>query len=144
MRRCERVSVWGAWVAGLMVLSLAVETMAGEIAWIESYADGMKAAKKEKKPTMIDFYADWCGWCKKLDKDTYTDAAIIKAAEKFVCIKVDADKNRELLNKSNVSGLPTIVFTDSQGKEIHRVVGYRPPAAFAEEMKKALGAAKGK
>ena len=42
------------------------------------------------------FYTDWCGWCKKLDEDTYTDKSVLKLSTSFVCIKVDADNNKPL------------------------------------------------
>jgi thioredoxin-related protein len=47
---------------------------------------------------MVDVYTDWCGWCKKLDKETYTDAAVVKVlSESYVSAKIKGDDpNRRL------------------------------------------------
>ena len=112
------------------------------ITWTD-YETGMKAAAEKKMPTMIDFATDWCGWCHKLDADVYTQEEIVKLAQQFICIKVDGDKQADLVKQYKIRGYPTIIFTNDQGEEIHRIVGYRPAAAFKAEMEKALANAKG-
>jgi len=109
--------------------------------WVEGMDAGLKAAAAEKKPAMVDFYAEWCGWCKKLDEETYTDAKVKAKAQSFVCVKVDADEDKESASKYASEGLPTIVFLDSSGKEIHRIVGYKPAEEFLPEMETALSKA---
>jgi len=112
----------------------------GAILW-QTYEAGMRIAGQERKPVMIDFMAEWCGWCKKLDREVYTHPQVLAMSQKFVSIKVDGDRRRDLVRKYAVDGYPTIVFLDSQGRELHRVVGY-PTAtnaaeAFLAEMRKA-------
>jgi thiol:disulfide interchange protein len=133
-------------VATQMLASCAKETKeesATEVTWLTSYEEAMTAAKKNKQPVMIDFYADWCGWCKRLDSDTYIDKDVVALASEFVSLKLDADVEGDLSSRYKVVGLPTILFIDADGKEIHRVVGYRPPADFVKEMNSALEAFKG-
>ena len=91
-------------------------------------------------PCVIDFYADWCGWCKRLDQDTYVDADVMSKAKKFISLKIDADVETDLASKYGVQGLPTILFIDHKGEEVHRVVGYRRPDQFLDEMDLALRA----
>lgn len=133
-------------VAAQIFASCAKETKeeaASEITWLTSYDDAIAAAKKNKQPVMIDFYADWCGWCKRLDSDTYVSADVVALAQDFVSLKIDADVDKELSSTYKVVGLPTILFIDANGKEVHRVVGYRPPDDFVKEMNSALAAFKG-
>ncbi len=133
-------------LAALMFASCAKEkkeAAATEVTWLTSYEEAMAAAKKNKQPVMIDFYADWCGWCKKLDSDTYVNADVVALAQEFVSLKIDADVEGDLSSRYKVVGLPTILFIDTKGDEIHRVVGYRPPDAFVNEMNSALEAFKG-
>ncbi len=104
------------------------------IEWETSLAKGLKKAAKAGKPVMIDFYGVWCSWCRKLDKDTFPDARVQGAAADFICVKVDVDEDVESARKHDASSLPTTVFLDSAGEEIHRVTGYQPPAAFAESI----------
>ena len=133
-------------LATQMLASCAKESKkeaAGVVGWLTSYEEAMTAAKKNKKPVMIDFYADWCGWCKRLDSDTYIDEDVVALAQDFISLKIDADVEKDLSSRYKVVGLPTILFIDANGNEIHRVVGYRPPQDFVKEMNSALEAFKG-
>jgi thiol:disulfide interchange protein len=108
------------------------------ITWY-SYDEGMKIAQEQNKPVMIDVYTDRCKWCKELDRVVYTDPDVINLADKFVCIKINADKRRDLAAKYNpAGGVPTIVFLRSDGTETHRT-GYKGGAdAFVHDMMVAL------
>jgi thiol:disulfide interchange protein len=117
---------------------------AGAIAWMTSYETALRAAGDKGRPVMIDFYTDWCGWCKKLDAETYVDGQVVAAAGDFVSLKLNADNERQVAARYNITGFPTILFVDSRGNELHRVVGYRPAQAFLGEMAAALAAFKGK
>lgn len=125
----------------LTVLSITtcyLSTATEQVEW-HSYNEGISLAESQDKPVMIDFYTDWCYWCDQLDENTYSDSRVINKSKSFVCIKVNGDYNPELVTQYNIEGYPTVVFADSAGKEIHRVVGYENADAFLEDMDKALG-----
>jgi thiol:disulfide interchange protein len=132
--------------ASLGLLSCGKEgedTAAGdELEWFTVYEEAMEKAKDKNKPVMIDFYTDWCSWCKQLDRTTYADATVMKKAEKFISLKIDADGQRPLAARYKVGAFPTILFINPDGIEIHRVVGFRPPEDFLKEMDTALSAFK--
>lgn len=111
----------------------------GEIAWINSYLDGMDQAKSQGKPVMIDLYADWCGPCRQLDEETWRDPAIVQLAAKFVCIKVNVDEDQETARKFGANAIPLVVFLSSDGTEIDRHVGFIPAAQMKPLMEKAAG-----
>jgi thiol:disulfide interchange protein len=96
---------------------------ATKISWEPSMDAALEKAKKSQKPIMIDFFATWCGPCKMLDEKIYPDAAVVEEAQNFVCVKVDVDKHTDIARKYNVSGLPSLVFLDASGTEIHRQAG---------------------
>ncbi len=121
----------------LFIILLATSSFAEEVNWVTTYDAALKQAGETGKPIMIDFYTDWCGWCKRLDKDTYTDAAVVKKSEEFINAKIHAEKDKRSAKLHGVSSFPTIVFLDSNGKEIWRVAGYKNGPQFLQEMVKA-------
>jgi len=109
-----------------------------QVAWMTSFDEALKIAREKNKPVMIDFYADWCGWCHRLDSDTYSSGEVVNKSKDFVNLKIDADAERDLVQRYRITGLPTILFIDGTGREIHRIVGYKAPDAFSKEMEIAL------
>ena len=92
------------------------------------FAAALAKAKKEKKYVFIDFYATWCGPCKMMDRQVYTDSAMAKAAAKYVNRKVDAEKGEgiNLAKRYGIAAYPTMVIVDAAGKEVNREQGFRP------------------
>jgi thiol:disulfide interchange protein DsbD len=118
--------------------------MAGKYDWqllqTQSLID-QSIARANGKPTIIDFYADWCAQCKELDKYTYVDPKIIGLSKSFNNIKVDLTKgDKEIESKFKILGLPVVAFIDKNGKEREdlRVTGFLNPDEFKKVMEKAL------
>ncbi|MEA1909011.1 MAG: thioredoxin family protein [Euryarchaeota archaeon] len=110
------------------------------IVWY-SYEEGMGIAQEQNTPVMIDVYTNWCTWCKELDRVVYIDPDVIKLSDEFVCIKIDADQQRDLAAKYNPrGGVPVVIFLRADDTEVHRLAGYprAGASAFAQEMMVAL------
>ena len=108
-----------------------------EINWIYEPDQGLVLAAQQKKPVMMDFYTDWCGWCKKLDENVYSKRDIIDLSVRFISIKVNAEKYPETASRFRASGYPTIVFLNSDGTVNTRIAGYRNGGEFYSIMSKA-------
>lgn len=97
----------------------------------------LKKAKTEDKFMIIDFFGIWCPPCNQLDDEVFPSEEFKKASADFVKLKLDADStiSWELKSRYRVGGYPTVVFTNSQGDEISRIVGYRDSSFFAKTLK---------
>lgn len=128
--------IWGAFM-------LKPAESAFDVKWqmMNSLSSMEKSISDNKKPVMIDFYADWCAQCKELDKFTYTDKEVSELSGSFNNIKVDLTKSiPEIESKFGIRGLPVVVFMNSKGEEFKelRVTGFLKPDEFIPLMKKVL------
>ncbi len=109
----------------------AASLIADENGWMSDYGKALEKAKVERKLILIDFTgSDWCGWCIKLNKEVFNQPQFKDYAKKnLVLLEIDFPRrksqpaqlkkqNKELAQKYNVDGYPTIVVLDSDGKQI--------------------------
>ncbi|OGM11868.1 hypothetical protein A2V80_01710 [Candidatus Woesebacteria bacterium RBG_16_39_8b] len=91
-----------------------------KINWVVSEEEGLRQARMEGKPAMIDFWASWCAACMEFEKITYANPEVMKELKKFVNIKIDCTntndpKIKQLWEKYGIVGLPTIAFINKDG-----------------------------
>ncbi|MEZ4777533.1 MAG: thioredoxin family protein [Bacteroidia bacterium] len=73
-----------------------VQPQAEQIKWL-SIEEAVAAAAKDKKKIVVDVYTDWCGWCKKLDKDTYSQAEVIAYVNRnYHAVKFNAEQKEDI------------------------------------------------
>ena len=113
------------------------------IEWL-TYEEGLKAAEESGKHIVIDFSTAWCGYCKKMDRETFTNSKVIDLINNdFIPVRIDGDSRRKInlegfitternLTKKEygVRGYPTFWFLESDGQKIGAQPGYQPPAQF--------------
>jgi thioredoxin-related protein len=101
-----------------------------------AYEEGKVLAKVEKKKVFLHFYANWCGFCLKMAKETFQNAAVLSDLNKnFIAIRVDFDKEPETVNKYGVMGLPSSWFLTAMGQPIISIPGYISPEAMLSMLK---------
>ena len=70
-----------------------------KLQWL-SLQEAEQKSKTEPRPILIDLYTDWCGWCKVMDKKTYTNQKLIQYLnEKFYVVKLNAETRTEIMWK---------------------------------------------
>src|SRR5690554_6170884 len=121
-----------------------------EINWL-SITEAYTLNQQEPKKIFVDVYTDWCGWCKKMDKSTFTDSKVIAMVnENFYAVKLNAENTDPIVmagdtttaqmiaHSMGVTGYPTIVYIKEDFKTIQPVAGYQNANNFLKSLEKVL------
>jgi thiol:disulfide interchange protein DsbD len=100
-----------------------------------------------QRPSMLDFYADWCVSCREMEKFTFTDPRVHARLVQLQLLRADVTANntddQALLKRFSLFGPPGIIFFDSHGGEVKalRVVGFQSADVFLRSLDRAFGPA---
>ena len=119
-----------------------------------SFEDAYKLSKKKPRKMFIDVFTEWCGWCKKMDAETFANPTIAKYMSKnFYCVKLDAERKdtvvidgQTFVNPNPASkrsthklavdllggkmSYPSYVFLNEKGQKLTVVAGYQQAKEF--------------
>ncbi len=127
-----------SFLAVLTTLFCSALTARADIAWERNYDAALAKSRATGKPLFIDFYTDWCGWCKKLDADVYPDARVQRLSSGFVMLKLDAEREGASAARAfGVTGYPTLIFVTASAQPA-KIGGYVPADQFAAAMQQVL------
>ncbi len=125
----------------------------GAIKWY-SFEEAYKLNKKKPKKMFVDVFTEWCGWCKKMDAETFANPYIAKyMSEHYYCVKLDAERkdtvilDGQIFTNPNPTGkrsthklavellggkmsYPSYVFLNDKGQKLTVVAGYQPAKEF--------------
>lgn len=137
MRRTELR--WAA--VGLLVLGLGVGTnRAAEPAktglkWQPDLRAAHAVAVRENKPMLLVFGAEWCGWCKKLEKTTLSDPQMVEYINRtFVPIHIDVDQQRKVAEILEVESLPCTIVLSPEADLLGRFEGFDKPEGLYKKL----------
>jgi thiol:disulfide interchange protein DsbD len=116
---------------------------------IKSLADleqSLSEATANGNGAMLDFYADWCVECKRMERNTFPEKGVAALLDRFALLQTDVTANDEvdqdLMKSFGIIGPPAILFFDRSGSEMkaYRLVGYFEPEEFAAHLEQVLAA----
>ncbi len=116
---------------------------------VKSTADlerALSQASVNGRGAMLDFYADWCVECKRMERNTFPDPGVQALLDRLSPLQADVTPNdevdQELMKAFGVIGPPAILFFDRNGQEMrpYRLVGYFDPEAFSAHLERVLAA----
>jgi thioredoxin-related protein len=114
-----------------------------QIQWMK-FEEAVAANANNPKMILVDVYTDWCGWCKKMDKDTFSDPQVVAHLKKnFYAVKLNAEDTKrrfpfmgktfseaEMAVAMRVNSYPNFVVIEPGLQNLAQLPGYREPAAF--------------
>ncbi len=107
----------------------------------KTFNQALDLAKKENKLLFIDCYTSWCGPCKMMARDVFTQKIVGDYFNpKFICMKVDMEKGEgvQLKDKFQVKAFPTFVILNGEGEIISRLVGGGKAEDFIKRVENSL------
>ena len=105
-----------------------------QITWLRNMDAALQQAGKADKLVLVNFYANWCGFCRRMDQRTFTDKTVIQKMNAFVPVKINTDIEKKIAKEYAVNGLPTTVILDSKGRIILGSEGYMRSSDLIEMM----------
>ena len=105
-----------------------------------TWQEANELAAREGKFIMLDAHTDWCGWCKSMEEKLYADSTVVPFIEEnFLSVKINFEDSLGIIlaMKFRVSGYPTLLFFNSHGQLVDKIVGYMlDHSKFLERIKK--------
>ena len=122
-------------VACILILALGVSVNQAEepsqsrararISWLEDHKAAVEQARKSNKPTIVYVTAEYCGYCRKMDRESWAANDVIKTVNaNFVPLKIDAEKHEKLVARLDVRAYPTTLVFGGDGKHITTAEGF--------------------
>jgi thiol:disulfide interchange protein len=105
----------------------AIDERYNRISWEHSLRSALRTASDQNKVIVVDLYADWCGYCKRMDKTVYSDPKVAALGSEVVFLKLNADdrgEGQQFARQNRVTGLPTTIILDHRGSVVNKRTGY--------------------
>lgn len=118
-------------------------TAIGQMNFFEgSFDQAVQKAQQEKKLLFVDFYTEWCGPCKMMEKQVFVLPEVGDYMNRhFICLRLDAEAkdNEQWVHKYVIDAYPNMLFLCVDGKELRHIRGTVPPEVFLKEARIATG-----
>ncbi|MEE9409241.1 MAG: thioredoxin domain-containing protein [Polaribacter sp.] len=118
------------------VLLFALNQQVKATQWMTSFEDAKKLAVATNKLILVDFWATWCGPCKRMDSESWNSPEVQDLMSNFIPLKIDIDVNRKLSSKYNIRSIPDVYILDSNGEILFQRKSYMMKSQVMQLLKK--------
>ena len=136
----------GRRIIGMALVAVAIlgaarttDVNGDEIAWRHDYNEALQEAQKTKRPLLVKVSATWCSYCTKMQRETLSQETVVSEVEEnFVPLALDADRDRDLVQKFRVSSYPTTIVVAPDRTILRRMPGFQSQGQFMSSLRGAL------
>jgi len=139
MQNILRTSIRFATVAVLAIGSATCH--ADHVHWQTDVEKSLQTANTSGKLVLLKFTADWCTYCKKMERETFTQPQVAALVNRdFVPVLVDADKYQPLVKHLKIKGLPSLVIASPDMVILKRIAGYQTEDKLMPQLQAVIAA----
>lgn len=127
----------------LLGVCIAPRVVAAEELWIADIKQAVALADRRDRFLLVDLYADWCHWCKLLEREVFSTHRFKQFANQFVLLRVDTEdggQGTRFMERIGSPGLPTTLILDHGMVRVATVEGYLPTEKMIEALESQLAA----
>jgi thiol:disulfide interchange protein DsbD len=95
-------------------------------------------ARQENKPIALDFFAEWCVPCRRMEKTTLVDPNVAEFLKQVIFVRIDTDANADIAQKLGVVGLPDIRLVAPDGRVLRQLRSFQESDSFAAELRRLI------
>ena len=119
-----------------LCLSCAHPLLAQNVTWHKDIEKAKQLARVSNQPLLLDFYAPWCSYCRRLQKEVYPDPRVLKILRKYITVRIDGEANANLATQYHVNAFPTIVILDANGVQHDSLLGFHSAPVLSQKLHK--------
>lgn len=121
-----------------LLVALMVVPQASAGPWIKSLADAQKKAKSANQLIFVDLFADWCGWCHRMEQEVFPSQTFQGATDDMVLLRLNTEDGNEgtlLARQFQATSLPTFLILNGDRQLAGIIHGYQPADVFVKLLK---------
>jgi thioredoxin-related protein len=123
--------------AAMLAAALLVSPVLSAATWHRTIAPAKAEAAKKNRIIFVDLFAEWCGWCHRMEREVFPTEAFQNATKGMVLLRVDTEDRGEgtkLARDYEVTKLPTFLMIDRDGLLVGIIFGFAPANEFVKRI----------